>query len=77
MFPNPSHDVINITLKTDKTIEMAYITDIAGNTVKVINAKNFKSNAGYPIEIKELNSGMYFFTLQIEGRLVTKKIIVE
>ena len=77
LFPNPSHDVINITLKTDKTIEVAYITDIAGKTVKVINAKNFKSNAGYPIEIKELNSGMYLFTLQIEGRLVTKKIIVE
>lgn len=77
VFPNPAHDVINIAVNMDRTIETATITNVLGKVVKVINAKNLKANTDNFVEVKELNSGIYFISMQTEGRVITKKIIVE
>jgi len=77
LYPNPSHDVINITLTTNKTVEAAYITNILGKTVKVINTRNLKATDSYPVDVKDLSQGIYFLSVQAEGRIVTKKIVVE
>ncbi len=76
-YPNPSHDVVNIKVMTNKTVDAAYITNILGKTVKVISAKNMKANDSNAVDVKDLSQGIYFLSLQVEGRMVTRKIIVE
>ncbi len=77
LFPNPSHDIINITVNTDKTVEKVYITDVLGKTIRTVNAKALHQNADYSIDVKEMNKGIYFLSLQIEGQVITKKIIID
>ena len=77
LFPNPSHDIINITVNTDKTVEKVYITDVLGKTIRTVHAKALQQNADYSIDVKEMNKGIYFLSLQIEGQVITKKIIID
>ena len=77
IFPNPSHDVINVTMTSNRTVDAATITNILGKTVKVINAKNIKANDTFTIDVKDLSQGIYFLNIQVEGTMVAKKIIVE
>ncbi len=77
MFPNPTQDVVSITVNTDKTIESATITNVLGKVVKTINAKSFKATSTLTVEVKDLSSGIYFVSLDIEGQMVSKKLIVE
>ncbi len=77
VYPNPSHDVINIQLTANKTVEAASITNVLGKTLIVINPKNIKGNDVLAVDVKDLSQGIYFLSLQVEGRMITKKIIVE
>ena len=77
VFPNPASEVINITLVTNLEVQSAVITNIVGKTVKVINAKTFKGTDTYTVGIEDLSKGMYFVSMQVDGRLMTRKIVVQ
>ena len=77
LFPNPAQDFITFTINTYGIAESAIITNVLGETIKKIKPKDIKGNANYTIDIKELNKGNYFISLQIKDRIVTKKFIKE
>ncbi len=77
IFPNPTRGIVNITLKGNRNIEAAYICNVLGKTVKVIPSQHFKGTTSYSFDAKELVPGVYFFTLQTEGKRVTKKLVIQ
>ncbi|MDF2449602.1 MAG: hypothetical protein K0R26_2106 [Bacteroidota bacterium] len=67
-FTSPSSAPVNILVYdvTGRVVETSELTGIAGVTIKhTVNASN------------QLNSGIYFITINIDGRKVTKKLIIE
>ncbi len=76
--PNPSYGETQIPyeLATKASVSLT-LRDIAGKTVVDIPAE--QQTAGrhsYTISADELNSGIYFYTLTVDGKSVTKKMVV-
>lgn len=75
IFPNPANTSINIQLQNEmlgKTnIE---ITNIAGQVVKSISTN---THSFLEIPIDDLKNGMYFITLSVDEKRITKKIMVQ
>lgn len=77
MYPNPAKEELNISLfnieNNDKTIK---IYNIYGQKVK--ESKLTKNEISKQISLKELNKGVYFVVVEVEGSVVwSKKLIVE
>ena len=77
VYPNPARDVITISVNTDKAIESVSIINVLGKTVKTIAAKNIIGKTDYSIDVKDLYQGIYFLCLQMDGKRIAKKVIVE
>lgn len=77
VYPNPASDVITINLITSMEIQTACLTNILGKTVRSINTKSLKSNSTYEVDIKDLSKGIYFLSMQVDGRLMTRKVVVQ
>jgi hypothetical protein len=79
IYPNPSKDYTYIDLNLTKASNVnVTITNLVGQ--QVIN-KNFgqlgSGNRNLAIAVSQLNSGIYFFTVQAGNERITKKIVVE
>lgn len=73
IMPNPANDVLNITTPLVATSQVV-IRDITG--ALVLQTK-FTSNAGR-VDLSPLGSGIYFVTVQSEGRRAeTKKVLIQ
>jgi len=69
IYPNPANDVINIS-STLAVIKNAVITDVNGRIVKEISSLNNNQ-----IDISNLNSGIYFLSIESsEGKAIKKFI---
>ena len=71
VYPNPSSSIVNLSAKTNSTINNIQITDLNGRTVKSFN-QNGVSQA--QINISDLSSGMYILNVQTENGTGTTKI---
>jgi len=66
--PNPSHDVIQLSLPTEQIIEIE-ILDIFGRTIT-----SFESNSHSPkINVSSLKGGVYFVRIKTQGNQVLVK----
>jgi len=69
-YPNPARNILNI--KTELDLHDLSIIDLTGRTVMhtgpLVNGNN-------PIDISELNEGMYFLTTNVSGIAVSKRFI--
>jgi len=77
-FPNPADNTtnINFSLKEDSYIELI-ICDICGKEVlKPFEGMLFKGKYEVIIDVKQLEDGLYFYTLITEYNYCTKKIII-
>ncbi|TXC81798.1 T9SS type A sorting domain-containing protein [Luteibaculum oceani] len=76
--PNPFKGITEIayTLNTSKTVSFT-IMDITG---KIVDKRNFKPQNGgkniISVDASNYNSGIYFYTLTVDGESITKKMIV-
>lgn len=73
VYPNPASD--NITLRTQNLTNTGsvIITDVLGKTVLTSTISNNESS----LNVSALESGMYFVTVEAEGKSITKKIVIE
>jgi sugar lactone lactonase YvrE len=72
LYPNPSHDLLNIDIDSFSTTAQIRITDIMGKLIysnKIETAKTIISTNGY-------NKGVYFLTLINGNEIETQKFIV-
>ncbi|MGL2963180.1 S8 family serine peptidase [Flavobacterium sp. RSB2_4_14] len=71
VYPNPTSDFLNYTIKNNIEISSINIHDISGK--EVFRASNVVGTA--PINVASLSSGVYFVTFTSENNSVTKKFI--
>ena len=74
-YPNPATSVVNICFNTEKESNVKInIYDLTGKLI--INIEKVISNTGFnemKLDISRLNSGMYFYSVNINGLITTKK----
>ena len=71
IYPNPVGDVIYFQNNTDFPSETIIISDILGREMERLNAAN--SNKG-AIEVRLLNSGIYFLNFYSEESLLIRSV---
>jgi hypothetical protein len=69
IYPNPATN--NVTIDGADNIEGVLITNIVGQVVQVEN------NTDNNISVAGLDAGIYFVNIEVNGQVVTKKLIVE
>jgi len=78
-YPNPFHDytTINISLNQANKLSL-YVTDLLGHRVLTID-KGLLSAGNHKLRIdaSQLNQGVYFYSVVLNGKRFTKKMIVE
>ncbi len=76
--PNPANNVTTISYELKNTNKVAIlVTDIAGRTVKTINqGTQTAGNYALDLNLSDLTSGTYFYTLKTENSQATKKLII-
>ncbi|MCK9612117.1 MAG: T9SS type A sorting domain-containing protein [Bacteroidales bacterium] len=79
IYPNPSSDYTNINLNLEKSSDVKVtVTNLVGQEViSKTYGKLINGNHTLSMNIKSLNSGIYFFTVEAANERITKKIIVE
>ncbi len=71
-YPNPSNDIINIPVNSDNAT--LTISNVLGSVVETVNINSVQT---YQLEVSNLQSGVYFYTLHNANYSITKKFIVE
>ncbi len=79
IYPNPSKDFTYLDLNIAKASNVTVtVTNLVGQQVIQKNFGQLSSgNRNLAIAVSQLNSGIYFFTVQAGNERITKKIIVE
>ncbi|KAA3621572.1 MAG: T9SS C-terminal target domain-containing protein [Bacteroidetes bacterium] len=81
VFPNVVNDYANIQFQTEKNIERASINLFDMKGKNVLNVFNGSLDAGeYNFDLSrssEIPSGIYLLRLEVEGNVVTRKLIME
>ncbi|MCC6721800.1 MAG: T9SS type A sorting domain-containing protein [Bacteroidia bacterium] len=77
VYPNPNNGKFNIVINHGKfKINDLKITDISGKVI-TIKDSNYQNGANESkIELDNIPAGMYFINLNIENKIITKKITV-
>lgn len=74
VYPNPATDVININVDNLKGNATVTIYDIVGNEIVNSNLVNGKNT----LNIENLTSGIYFYTIRKDNAIIeTKKVVVQ
>lgn len=79
IFPNPASNVVKIRLSGSDMLTNFYLYDITGKLIHSVRISHESlSNASItPIDIRSLESGVYFIKLVDINRELTKKLIVK
>lgn len=72
MFPNPAKDVLNISANDAVAMNTITVTDINGRTVKQQNIAGVSSTQ---VNVADLNTGMYFISIETEQGKGTAKFM--
>lgn len=79
IYPNPMESYTNIyfTLKEEKE-SVIYITDVLGKKVATLQQGQLKPGEyNYTLNKNKLESGIYFVRIEMNNKVVTKKLIIE
>ncbi|NPA35407.1 MAG: T9SS type A sorting domain-containing protein [Chlorobi bacterium] len=68
-YPNPTHDILNISSKSD--IKQVVVSNIVGKTVMVKN----NVNRDYRLDLSDLRNGIYIITIKTDRGIINKKIL--
>ena len=73
LFPNPFSESITLELASFDSPEKIKVTDIYGRTVK--NIRTDRNIQRYVINMDDMPQGIYIVIIELEKRLITKKIV--
>jgi len=78
-FPNPAHGLTSFNVSLDKPANVVIeVSNIMGQKVMVMDKGVVNSGAQkFSVDCSQLNSGIYFYTVKINGESYTHKMIVE
>lgn len=77
VFPNPSHGQVTVKLEqkagTDYKLRLS---NIIGQEVRTIALKPELTAAGLPVDLSDLRTGVYFYSLLVDGKVASTKRLV-
>lgn len=77
IFPNPSHGQVTVQLNQKAGADYKLrLSNIIGQEVRTIALKPELSSAGLPLDLSDLHAGLYFYSLVVDGKVVTTKRII-
>lgn len=78
-FPNPAHNTTQLCIKLDKSSLVSIaITDVAGRIRKVTEKRNMVAGMNYyTLDVSDLRSGVYNYTVIVDDQRVTRKLVVQ
>ena len=77
--PNPAHDYTTISYNlSENTAVKLFIHDVNGRLIQtLIDKKQREGQHQVQWDVNNLSPGMYFYTLQTENNIITKKCIID
>jgi len=75
--PNPftKESTVNYQLATDATSALFTVTDVMGRVISSEKASTSKGT--HSIKLGSYAAGIYYYSLNVDGKISTKKMIVE
>ncbi|WP_426058661.1 T9SS type A sorting domain-containing protein [Hymenobacter sp. B1770] len=77
VYPNPSRGQITVQLNQKATGDYKLrLSNIIGQELRTIALKPELTSAGLPVDLSDFRAGMYFYSLLVDGKVVTTKRLV-
>ena len=73
IYPNPANDIINVLLNVEGEKINWTLSNINGQVVK----KSDEYATVFEIKLDDVNNGLYFLNINVDGKQMMKKIVVE
>jgi secreted PhoX family phosphatase len=79
VYPNPSSDVFNVKFNLEEGSDVrGEVRDLRGHTQRIMETQYFeKGENELRVQVSDLRAGLYILILEIEGKVVIQKLIVE
>jgi hypothetical protein len=79
VYPNPAGDVLNLTLELSQATPMTLsLIDQLGQKVEVRDLSKLESGVNeLEMDVSGLSSGVYYLQIESQGRIATRKIVVQ
>ncbi len=80
IYPNPSSGIINLDINLSEAHTIAVVvSDVLGRTIETIGAKEYSTGASSlaVAQKKIYQPGVYFINIDMDGKRLTKKVIVQ
>jgi hypothetical protein len=75
--PNPASNITSIAYKLPFAGEITFVVrDIVGRTIMIKTLEAFAGLNNIELDFSDIRNGVYFYTLEFEGRSITKKMFV-
>ena len=77
VFPNPSRGLV--TVQVSQKVGADYklrLSNIIGQEIRTVALRPELTAAGLPLDLSDLHAGMYFYSLLVDGKVVTTKRLV-
>jgi flagellar hook assembly protein FlgD len=77
-YPNPTHGTTSFKVSVDKASAVTIdVLNIMGQKVMTMDKGTVSGVQNFTIDCTQLTSGVYFYTVRINGEAYTHKMIVE
>ena len=77
VFPNPSQGRVTVKLEQKSGIDYKLrLSNIIGQEVRTIALKPELTAAGLPLDLSDLRTGVYFYSLLVDGKVASTKRLV-
>ena len=77
VFPNPSRGQITVQLNQKPGIDYKLrLSNIIGQEIRTVALRPELTPAGLPLDLSDLRTGMYFYSLLVDGKVVSTKWLV-
>ena len=79
VYPNPSHGqvTVQVTQKAGAAYQLR-LSNIIGQSIRTVALKPELTNAGLPLDLSDLPTGIYFYSLLVDGKAVaTKRLVLQ
>jgi len=76
LYPNPAKDFFEIAYQTEASSFVSLkMLDVTGRELLLQNFKSFTGLNKFKVDTQDLPSGIYYVTLNVEGKIFSKKLI--
>ena len=77
VFPNPSRGQVTVELNQKAGADYKLrLSNIIGQEIRTVALKPELTVAGLPLDLSDLRTGVYFYSLLVDGRVVTTRRLV-